>query len=434
MSRQTRCPECGSGEVEEDEHYTQSHLVCTQCGCVLTEGILTTTRTEEAFLQEVKYYRSTAEVKTPCRNQIHGLKRVRDVCRVLRLRAVLEETASGLYREAYEHEELLQARLCKKEALVGCCVYISCRQHSWPLTLGTVCSLLHTDPSLVSSLYLRLLVLLHIDIPSLALSDLVNTHCQGFQLFQAGVSDSPGLVEDRVRVTERAVQLVELAGETWLVTGRHPVPILTAAAYLAWQSLAPAQRLRYSLARFCKLCSVRHPGSANLRLRELCQVLVSLAARLPWLGTQRLEPKTVVKYAGDVLRHRAVLLRHSLVNGSQEVGDGEGETPRGADGEGGESQSTEWENQQGVSHTEERSRDRGSPTQTCAQDFPCGFLPPCLSQPKRRGQQGGSERERERPSSHCVTGDEEISDTEIELYLRTPQEVESFIKASALLL
>lgn len=46
-----RCPDCGSTELVEDSHYSQSQLVCSDCGCVVTEGVLTTTYSDEGNLR-----------------------------------------------------------------------------------------------------------------------------------------------------------------------------------------------------------------------------------------------------------------------------------------------------------------------------------------------------------------------------------------------
>lgn len=46
-----RCPDCGSAELVEDAHYSQSQLVCSDCGCVVTEGVLTTTFSDEGNLR-----------------------------------------------------------------------------------------------------------------------------------------------------------------------------------------------------------------------------------------------------------------------------------------------------------------------------------------------------------------------------------------------
>ncbi|XP_059823598.1 uncharacterized protein LOC132392949 isoform X2 [Hypanus sabinus] len=197
MAGQTRCPECGSNAVEEDTHYSQSHMVCTECGFLLTEGLLTTTRTEETFLQAVNYTQSTAAAKMPCRNKVQGMRRVRDLCQILRLRPVVQDTAMELYVRAYDHDEFLHVTLEKKEALVGCCIHIACRQHNWPLTMGTLYSLLHVEATLFSTVYLQLVKELQLDIPTLSLKDLVTTHCNGFHDLTKDLVDQAGTLSLR---------------------------------------------------------------------------------------------------------------------------------------------------------------------------------------------------------------------------------------------
>lgn len=51
MPSGSRCPDCGSSELVEDSHYSQSQLVCSDCGCVVTEGVLTTTFNDEGNLR-----------------------------------------------------------------------------------------------------------------------------------------------------------------------------------------------------------------------------------------------------------------------------------------------------------------------------------------------------------------------------------------------
>lgn len=51
MAARGVCPGCGSAALVEDAHYAQQQLVCAACGCVLAEGLLTTTYTEEEHLR-----------------------------------------------------------------------------------------------------------------------------------------------------------------------------------------------------------------------------------------------------------------------------------------------------------------------------------------------------------------------------------------------
>lgn len=126
-------------------------------------------------------------------------------------------------------------------------------------------------------------------------------------------------VEDKDKMLSRTLLLVELANETWLVTGRHPLPIITAATFLAWQSLRPSGRLSCSLAQFCKLANVDLPYPAASRLQELLAVLLQMASRLAWLQVLKLDKRSVVKHIGDLLQHRHMLIRMAFRDGTAEV-------------------------------------------------------------------------------------------------------------------
>ncbi|XP_043310427.1 transcription factor IIIB 50 kDa subunit isoform X3 [Cervus canadensis] len=402
------CPDCGSAELVEDSHYSQNQLVCSDCGCVVTEGVLTTTFSDEGNLREVTYSRSTGENEQVSRSQQRGLRRVRDLCRVLQLPPTFEDTAIAYYQQAYQHAGIRTARLQKKEVLVGCCVLITCRQRNWPLTMGTICTLLYADLDVFSGTYMQIVKLLGLDVPSLCLVDLVKTYCSSFKLFEASPSVPAKYVEDKEKMLSRTLQLVELADETWLVTGRHPLPVITAATFLAWQSLRPSDRLTCSLARFCKLANVDLPYPASSRLQELLTVLLRMAEQLAWLQVLKLDKRSVVKHIGDLLQHRHMLVRKAFRDGTAEMDPGE-ELQGQGQGQGPEEEDV------GSSSLELPVVKRPA--------SPALLLPPCMLKPPKRVCPT-------LPVS-TVTGDEDISDSEIEQYLRTPQEVRDFQKAQA---
>uniref|UniRef100_A0A8C3RJW9 Transcription factor IIIB 50 kDa subunit n=1 Tax=Cyanoderma ruficeps TaxID=181631 RepID=A0A8C3RJW9_9PASS len=312
MAARGRCPECGSGSLVEDAHYAQQQLVCAACGCVLSEGLLTTTYTDEEHLREVAYSQSTGQKEQLSRCLQRGIRRVQDLCKVLQLPAVFEETAVSYFQRALQLPAFRLVSLEKKELLGGCCVFVTCRQHNWPLTMGTVCSLLYAKQDLFASVYLSLQKELGLSVPALSLADLVTTHLNSFRLFQPTANVPAPFLEDREKLLARTMGLVELASETWLVTGRHPVPVVTAAAFLAWQSLQPGPRLSCPLARFCRLAGVDLPPPAHLRLKELLEILLGMASQLSWLRAFNLDKKTVVKHVGDLLQHRVFLLRNAF--------------------------------------------------------------------------------------------------------------------------
>ena len=230
-----------------------------------------------------------------------------------------------------------------------------------------------------------------------------------FKLFEASPSVPAKYVEDKEKMLSRTLQLVELADETWLVTGRHPLPIITAATFLAWQSLRPSDRLTCSLARFCKLANVDLPYPASSRLQELLAVLLRMAEQLAWLQVLKLDKRSVVKHIGDLLQHRHMLVRKAFRDGIAEMDPGEKELQGQGQGQGPEEEDV------GSSSLELPAVKRPA--------SPALLLPPCMLKPPKRVCPT--------PPVSTVTGDEDISDSEIEQYLRTPQEVRDFQKAQA---
>lgn len=209
-------------------------------------------------------------------------------------------------------------------------------------------------------------------------------------------------VEDKEKMLSRTLQLVELADKTWLVTGRHPLPVITAATFLAWQSLQPSDRLTCSLARFCKLANVDLPYPAASRLQELLAVLLRMAEQLAWLQVLKLDKRSVVKHIGDLLQHRYMLIRKAFREGTAELeeqGQGQG---------------------QGTEEVGSGSLDLPKGKRPAS---PALLLPPCMLKPPKRVCPT--------PTVSTVTGDENISDSEIEQYLRTPEEVRDFQRAQA---
>ncbi|NXC08703.1 BRF2 factor, partial [Orthonyx spaldingii] len=424
MAARDCCPECGSAALVEDAHYAQQQLVCAACGCVLAEGLLTTTYTEEEHLREVAYSQSTGQKEQLSRCLQQGIRRVHDLCKVLQLPAVFEETAVSYFQRALQLPAFHLVSLEKKELLGGCCVFVTCRQHNWPLTMGTVCSLLYAKQDLFASVYLSLQKELGLSVPALSLADLVTTHLNSFRLFQPAADVPAPFLEDKEKLLARTMGIVELASEAWLVTGRHPVPVVMAAAFLAWQSLRPGPRLSCPLAQFCRLAGVDLPPPAHLRLKELLEILLGMASQLSWLRSFRLDKKTVVKHIGDLLQHRAFLLKNAF---SQQHGEEQHSTAPGQ-GALGQYSVGPVSLAQGSPSSAVVAQDKGCPSARKQQ--PGGtlrpLLPPCLLHPRKRLRSAAPSA----PDS-APTGDEPISDTEIEQYLRSPEEVQAFRKAKA---
>ncbi|CAJ0953678.1 unnamed protein product [Ranitomeya imitator] len=371
MSGGKRCPDCGSGEIVEDALYSQEQLVCVDCGFVLTEGKLTTTHTEESYMQAVTFTESTGQNDSISQTKLHGIIRVRNLCRVLKLPESFADTAVSYYESVFYLPLCHFARKEKKEAIIGCSVYITCRQHSWPLTVATISSLVYSSYEVVTSVFLELVQALKMDVPSMSLQDLAKSHCQSFRLFQDCSSSPKNYTESPDdEVLERSFQILELASETWLVTGRQPIPMITAAFYLSWQSLKPVQRHSCTFSQFCKLSEIKKPPPAVLRLKELKEICLKLSAQLPWLKMLHTNKNNVVYHLGDILKHRTYIFRKAL----EEV---------------------------------EMSTAKSEESKSSALQHPSvAFLPPCMTKPRKRSHAIAFPN-----NLQDITGDDEIFQT-----------------------
>lgn len=226
--------------------------------------------------------------------------------------------------------------------------------------------------------------------------------------------------------------LVELAADSWIVTGRRPIPIMMASIFLAWQSLNPSKhRLKFSLDKFCQLAKVHKNKPASKRITEIKEVLCKLGKEIPWVR-EAVSPDNVVQHVEDILKNRYALLRRALRSHEDAL---LAECQAGSE----ESQNSELlHHSLGTSSVEEckpnpeRAEQLGNgddnsctvPELHSDQDSTQNwgkrvlFAPPCVIHAKKRRV--------EQPELQDVNGDEYISDSEIDSYIRTPQEARDF--------
>uniref|UniRef100_A0A3B1JAC9 Transcription factor IIIB 50 kDa subunit n=1 Tax=Astyanax mexicanus TaxID=7994 RepID=A0A3B1JAC9_ASTMX len=437
------CPECGSSNVVEDDLYSQKQWVCEDCGSLVSEGVFTTTLSDEQHSRTVPYYESTETSKKPCPNLIKGLIRVRALCRILRVPGDMESGAVSLFERAYGNPAFLQVRLQKKEVLGGACILLICRQNNRPVTMGTISNLLEVELAFVGVVYQDLIKALNIE-PSTATSliNMLESYCYGYKLSPGEVAEV--FAETPRRLVERSTALAELAADTWLVTGRQPLPLLMACVYVAWQSLKPMGRMKVSLNKFCvigglgkEVCGARK-DTAHKRVVELRDVLCKLGKELPWLRGDTVEPGTVAKLVDDILKHRQALhlkaMRHYEEELQLQFGDqlASSDSSAPATSKAGDKSEPDPSPQSELSPSESKLKGRSQNLSTVnttevGGEPPAGelhwgkrhlFLPPSVRPDKQR---------RVDPPVPAVTGDEEISDSEIETYIRSPEEIRKYL-------
>ncbi|KAI2659594.1 Transcription factor IIIB 50 kDa subunit [Labeo rohita] len=396
----SNCPECGSSNVVEDDLYSQRQWVCVDCGSVVSEGHLTTTLSEETQGIAVPYHASTEESKKPCRNLIAGYSRVRALCRILRLSTDMESAVVSLFGRAYNHPNFIYVTLTKKEILGGCCVLSVCRQCNWPVAMGTVGYLLGVENATLGAVYREFTKALNIEISTVGIMDMLESFCYDFKLGPQQVEEV--FAEPPQRLVDRTSALIELAADAWI---------------FCKIGQAPEQSWR------------RSRDSVVKRLKELRDVLCKLGRALPWLRGGTVEPNTVVQLVDDILKNRRALLMRAVRNYEHQL-----------QNEAQPAQMTECDNKPSESNCSDSPSSKTpelidpiqveceSPSDKEATDCQLPpnhwskshlFLPPCVKSRKRQ---------RVDAPQPEVTGDEDISDSEIESYIRSQDEIEMYLK------
>lgn len=209
---------------------------------------------------------------------------------------------------------------------------------------------------------------------------------------------------------------------------------MMAATYLAWQSLKPNKyRLSLTLVKFCQIAKVKSLKPALKRITEMKEVLCTLANEIPWLQ-QTVKPDNVLQQVEDILKYRHALLRRALrtheeallagceENAPLHIVQAEEHSPNASSVERRELTSDPLQSP-GNGEDGVDSKGGQEPAQNWGKRVL--FAPPCVVHSKKCRV--------EQPPAADVTGDEEISDSEISSYIRSPSEVRQFALAQKIL-
>lgn len=160
------------------------------------------------------------------------------------------------------------------------------------------------------------------------------------------------------------------------------------------------------------------------RIAELKEVLCKLGKEIPW-ARDTVTPDNVVQQMEDILKHRYALLRSALRTHDKallaecQAGCEEETTPSHTSQVVEQSQNTSFARQ--CRTNIERSQ-QPVDENDCDSEENWGkrvlFAPPCVIHAKKSRVV--------QPELKDVTGDEEISDSEIDSYIRTPREARDF--------
>ncbi|MFQ6075514.1 MAG: transcription initiation factor IIB family protein [Candidatus Bathyarchaeia archaeon] len=268
MQRQTqtrKCPECGSPNLVRDEE--MGEVICSECGLVISEGIINPGPEWRAFTPEERSARrrvgppssqalydkglsttirvgrdSSGRALSPEtryrmmrlrrwnirsrmrttfeRNLLQAMNELELLCDKLQIPLNVKETAAVIYRRALK-EDLVRGRSIA--AVAAASLYAACRMTNTPRSLKEVAEASTRDKKEVARCYRLLLSELRLKMPIDAPIQYVSKIANG-----AGISQE---------VQSRAIEVLREAREKKLTVGKDPIGVAAAALYIAAQIL-----------------------------------------------------------------------------------------------------------------------------------------------------------------------------------------------------
>ncbi|XP_072177784.1 transcription factor IIIB 50 kDa subunit-like [Diadema setosum] len=394
-----KCRSCGEASVEEDD----GQIVCTACGHVQEDA---TSYQLDRGLEEYSqachsgsafrptfasdnYRMRSANPSTNTWMQKY-IQCIHVICEQLQIRnKEMHKEATSVFKDAMKHDHFRKLRTAKKTAVCVSCVYVMCRRHNLPMLISDLTSFTDQPCASLAGLSRKLMKDLGIQIDTPSIEEYVPTCLATF-----GVKDK--------QLIDKTTNIASLATDAWLTCGRRAAPVVIAACCIAWLTSTPSNHKK-SKAEFRRaVLNQKPPYFMTQRCSELCKILKEMATRVPWISKSVLaKQNSWMYYLDDILRYRKSLL-HSL------------EMP--------EDDPTPEEDADVILIKEQKET----------------FLvaPPCFKENVRKRQlEGDDDNDEARKiakSGHMTAesmnnpelSEKDIPDSELGLYIKTPQEVE----------
>lgn len=311
MPPPTTCPSCGSSEIETDDFNGHSQVVCTRCGQICEQGNFYnedgSVPTEGAdnycppsgpltkiFGAKIKTHLKACNVD--CNTQqlsASGIKWLNDtkkICSVQGLPTSMTEEVATLFEAAIKLPKLKHKKTVKKQALGGACLYIVCKQNSWPILLKNIACAFQCPPMQVCEMYKLLIAEFNLEVPAI----------QDIEVFVPSVLNRYGIKDQDIH--KKSTEICVLAAETWVTCGRNFEPVILAASYLA------CRKKKQTVSSFARVIKGNLPQKTFKRVQELTEVILKLAKEIPWVLPKHLKQDNIQFLIDDILTNKKTLM------------------------------------------------------------------------------------------------------------------------------
>ncbi|XP_033102796.1 transcription factor IIIB 50 kDa subunit-like [Anneissia japonica] len=294
------CPECLSGDLQDENINGHNTLICTGCGTVIDENDLS---------EEIKDFNPIFGVsnnmialahkrKVGCadyrfsKSKLKWGEVVKNLCKQFKFNYDMEKQALNYIFKACDMEQYHGRHREMKYALCAACVYLTCRCSNWPVTLDFVVYISSVSRDKLSSAFKELVKSFGMTIEFMRLEDFIPI-C----LWEHGL--------EKLQLEEQVAKILCLSEEAWLATGRNRKWLVLAATYIAWKAIP--ENFNKKKKHFSQMVSRKFQRTWSKRVKEIEEVLIKLSSNIPWVLPDTLIPDRVGCYVNDIMKYKLTL-------------------------------------------------------------------------------------------------------------------------------
>lgn len=229
-----------------------------------------------------------------------GKKLIERSGRILNCNSQVVDEAKSLYDRAFAHENFHYRQVKTKLALATACLYITCRQRDYVVTLRDVADVSRCSTSDIHQCKMEILAVFGIEIKSVDLLQLAEMRCE-----RAGFD---------CNITSSTLQVIKLCQKLWIAEGRNPENIIMASSFIAWQGEDSTERLKTTFRAFCKLFKFVYSKQSNLLVGLIRSILCDLAKEIPWVAHQKINPTHIALHFKDILKFQNTLIAEAVAS------------------------------------------------------------------------------------------------------------------------
>jgi transcription initiation factor TFIIIB Brf1 subunit/transcription initiation factor TFIIB len=301
------CNSCGS-EYEREDGY----LVCTGCGLVAENWVQFADDPMQTLNTNDMQLFSSQTIQASIRNELvsncyttparkMGIRVAETLAVNYNLSAEMKDYLKRYYERAINHENFFKCSLKNKEILAAVCAYITLMNYNESIAIQYICGAVGCDGYDFGQIYTQFLNAFPECKPTAKpIEELVPSVLMDYNFDNSEV----------IKLRERIIDIISIEKACWLVDGRSPIHLISATTYLAWKSLKPYERARVKFTQFCSSFGLRYTQTTCDRIKELNDVFIKLAKHIPIVKHQsiKIHKNNIALYIDDIIQYSNSLI------------------------------------------------------------------------------------------------------------------------------